>query len=236
MDLVIAIMAVPKRLPHVATMRQRLEGQILRAAERGLTIAPLFVHLDVEGHGPWWNFRACVKHAIDMQARYVLVLQDDVVFCADLPVAALEAASVHPYDPTALFALPRSVMHEARKKNVRWVRTRGLTGNVGMVLPIPLATQLLDWVDAHEDTEIAHKKGNEWGKHDDVRLGAFLREIRGYYYVAFPNLVDHIGHKGGIGSVMGHHGTPEKRSSAWFIGEDAEGARIDWKDRTYITG
>ena len=229
----ISIMAVPARLDHAHAMVTRLRDQVQAARKAGFHVVGPRVSLDTERLGPWWNNKTCWQMALDPDSKvtHQLVLQDDVSFCADLPLAALAAAAARPDEAIAFYCLPRGIMREAAKGGVRWVRTKALVGTVAMMLPVKVIADMLQWLDLMEPT-----KGDYWKRDDDIRVNAFLKAAGRSVHIGFPNLVQHLGYKGegGIGSVLGHGGAPEKKRSAQYIGDDGLGANVSWTDRSFL--
>jgi len=218
-SLSMTIMAHPKRREHVTKMVRRLGEQTLVAINRGVPVSDVTVVWDTESQGPWWCAREAWKRASQTVATHHLVIQDDVVFCADLPEAVLRLVHARPSSALSLF-LPRDSVATAVQKNLRWVATRRFLWAQAVVLPVWMAEWMLRWIDVRE------QRNPDWKSHDDVRMADFFTARGGPVYVPVPNLVEHIGDE--LGSIMGHYGSAARRRARAFVGIDSPARDIDW--------
>ena len=227
MKLSIAIMSVPQRAEHVRTMVGRLGQQISAARATGLDVVGTHVFVDSDRRGPWYSWRGAWETHRPLGSTHHVVLQDDVLFCADLPATLWRMAEARPGEVISGF-LPRKSVDTAVAKARRWVRTRRFLWAQCVMMPTQLGDEALRWIDAREETEAAA----EWREHDDVRLAAFLTARRLHVFVPVPHPVEHIGDE--LGSVMGHNFTPAKRRARAWLGEEARGAHLEWTDLRHV--
>lgn len=228
MRLSLAIMAVPQRAGHVAKMVAALAPQLAAARAQGLDVVGTEVFVDDTHRGPWHAWRGAWETHRAAASTHHVVLQDDVVFCADLPATLHRLAEARPHAMVSGF-LPRQSVDKAVAKGLGWVRTRRFLWAQCVLLPTHLGEEALRWIDAREGTE----EGRGWNRDDDVRLGAWLAAHRLPVFVPVPHPVEHIGDE--LGSVMGHHGPAAKRRARAWLGETAAGAHLPWHDLQYVT-
>lgn len=218
-----AVMAVPSRRPHVDAMLDRLSVQVRRARKRGDTAFAPRVFWDTDGCGPWHCWQGAWRSR-PHDATHHVVVQDDVLICADLPETMRRLADARPDAPVSGF-LPRRSVELAVAADTRWVSTRRFLWAQCLMLPTTLGDAALRWI---ADNETLHP---DWRRHDDSRLAAFFEAHRVPVFVAVPHPVEHVGDAIG-GSVMGHHGPAAKRrarAGAW-LGEDQALGGLDWTD------
>lgn len=226
MRLSFAIMSVPQRAAHVAGMVRRLAAQIDHARAAGFVVAGPAVHVDTQHHGPWASWRAAWKRRTP-DATHHVVLQDDVLFCADLPVTLWRLAEARP-DAMISGFLPRKAVDKAVAQKLAWVSTKRFLWAQCVMLPTPLGDEAVAWIEVREGTP----ESAGWKRHDDERLGAFLRARRLPVFVPVPHPVEHVGDE--LGSVMGHHGPAAKRRARAWLGEDQPCAHLPWSDLRHV--
>lgn len=227
MKLSMAVMAVPSRAAHVASMLSRLGPQVDEARRQGFDVAPPQVFVDEQRRGPWFGWRGAWGCRAPNATHHV-VLQDDIQFCADLPMTLAKLAAARPNDVVSGF-LPRRSVEKAAAQGLRWVATRRFLWAQCVLLPTSLGEEALRWIDAREGTEAAR----EWRHHDDVRLADFLTAQNRAVFVAVPHPVEHIGDAIG-GSTMGHNQAPARRRARVWLGEEARGAHLEWNDLRHV--
>lgn len=223
----IAVMSVPQRAAHVESMIDRLTDQIADAQEKGIDVTGVSVYVDEAREGPWASWRGAwrLHEQYDDRTHHV-ILQDDILFGADLPHTLAALARSRPDDVVSGF-LPRKSVEQASAEGLHWVRTRRFLWAQCVFMPVSLGDELLRWADRHEA-----EFGAEWKNHDDVRIAAFLRARGEPVYVTVPNIVEHIGDE--LGSVMGHHGPAGRRRARVWVGRDSFGANYNWEDLRYV--
>ena len=224
MKISLSIMCVPRRAVHVAKMLAALNPQIAAARAAGLDVAAeVPLSCDTAHRGPWYAWRGAWETHRGTGATHHVVLQDDVIFCADLPATLHRLAAARP-DAMISGFLPRGSVDKAVAGGLRWVRARRFLWAQCVMLPTALGDAALQWIDAHEGTPT----GADWNRDDDVRLGAFLAAHKLPVFVPVPHPVEHIGDE--LGSVMGHHGPAAKRRARAWLGEAGAGGALPWDD------
>lgn len=214
-------MGVPERRAHI----EQMCAKFVQSLVPGIS-APV-VHLDEAHHGPWWTNRLCWQDGLDAGSTHHLVLQDDVTFCLDFPATVVACTRARPTDPLSFFS-PRSCVELAAARGLHWVQSRSLLWGQAMLMPRWMIQEGLAWIAANE------AKNPKWGKHDDDRWRVYYSKRRRDAFIAVPNPVQHIGHRDGIGSVMGHHAPPAARASKVYIGDDQHGAELPWSQTTAL--
>jgi hypothetical protein len=226
MKLSISIMAVPARATHVNQMISRITSQVQEARGRGFDIENPEVFWDTQQLGPW----ACWCGAWDLHHKHVsthhVILQDDLLICADLPETLVKLAQARPEDMLSGF-LPRKSVTEAVCKGYHWVRTRRFLWAQCVLLPTVLGDSALVWISQQECNQ-----SNTWKKDDDVRLASWLAATKRSVYVAVPHPIEHIGDE--LGSTMGHNFDPKKRRAKSWLGELGLGVDVAWDNLAYI--
>lgn len=222
MILSIAIMAVPSRSEHVATLEAALVTQITTSRAAGDDVRYVGVSMDAERAGPWANWQqAAALRSPD--ATHHAILQDDVVPCADLPATLTALIRARPEAVISGF-LPRKSVEKAHAADLRWVACRSFLWAQCVVIPTATLTDMLIWIAGQEA-----ERGAVWKQHDDSRIGDYLKSRKQPVYVPVPNVVEHIGDAIG-GSTMGHNFAPERRRARVWLGADGEGRLINWSD------
>ena len=211
----IAIMAVEERRQHVEKIT-------------GLLDVPIEVVWDTDRKGPWWCWREAWLRR-NPEATHHVVLQDDILPCADL-CATLEAiVESRPNDVISGF-LPRKSVEKAHESNLHWVLCRRFLWGQCLMMPRTLGDEAIRWIDANEGSALAEK--DNWSHHDDVRLASFFRGHKLGVYVTVPNIVEHVGDE--LGSVLNHHGPAHRRRARVWVGSMGYGAKINWNDLRYV--
>lgn len=228
MRISLSIMAVPSRLKHVSAMLGRLGAQLESAKRAGLDVCGTSVFYDEHRKGPWHSWRGAWETHKTWQSTHHVVLQDDILFCRDLPETLHALASARPDDVVSGF-LPRQSVTKAHEQGLRWVRCARYLWAQCTMLPVPLGVEAMQWIDAQEGTEVA----KDWRQHDDSRLAAFFRMKKLPVFVAVPHPVEHLVEIEG-GSAMGHNFDPTKRKAKVWIGEQASGTKFDWTDLRFV--
>lgn len=228
MKISLAIMSVPSRAAHVATMVSRLDEQLTAARAAGYDVVGTTVFEDTHHKGPWHGWRGAWEAHRAHGSTHHVVLQDDVTFCADLPTTLHLLAEARPTDIVSGF-LPRKSVSHAHDVGLRWVRTKRFLWAQCVMMPTALGDAALTWIDAQEGTPAAA----DWKQHDDVRLGAYLLAHRRQVFVPVPHPVEHVGDAIG-GSVMGHNGPAARRRARIWLGKDGFGSLIRWADLAYV--
>lgn len=221
-----AIQAVPQRRSHAESMLARLRQQAASVA----VVAGADVFYDDAYEGCWFSWtRAWAMHRRWPGVTHHVVLQDDLLLCADLPATMHALASARPAEIVSGF-LPRKSTVVAAASAVSWVRTRRFLWAQCVMMPTELGDACVRWVAENEGGEASA----EWGNSGDMRLAGWLKAERRPVYVAVPHPVEHIGDALDGGSVMGHHGKPAGRRARAWLGEDGVGATLPWSNLAYV--
>lgn len=210
MRLAIGVMGHPARAAHVARMCERLPGLLV-------TIDP-----EPDAPGCWACARLAWQRLLDTGASHLLLLQDDVGFCADLPGAALAVARARPESPIALYT-HRDAVRRAAAAGLRWAELAGFVHGVAVLAPASLIAAFLSWESTAADP-------GYWAGHDDARFSDFLTAHRIRAYATVPSLVDHLGDGERTPSLLSHGWTEEHRRSVVYAGDGAEAAGLGWDD------
>ena len=219
MRLSFAFMAVEQRRAHVERVAERLAQQIPTTHEFG-GVQVCYDHELKGTWGPWqraWNARA-------EGATHHVVLQDDVLICADLPATMLALAKARPDDLVSGF-LPRRAIDRAVQNGKHWVRTRRFLWAQCVMMPVAMGDDFVLWANTHEQPA--------WSHHDDVRMQAYLSSINRAAWVAVPHPVEHVGDELPGGSVLHHHGSPHRRRARAWLGQDGCGAHLPWHELAF---
>ncbi len=123
--------------------------------------------------------------AVDADATHHLVLQDDVLLCADFPRVVGQALTVAPEGAIALFVswsmTTAQAIRLAALTGASWTRLQdGWTPTQALVLPAAWAREFAEVAADLSDTEP-----------DNRAMHAFLAERGRETYVSIPNLVEH---------------------------------------------
>ena len=214
----ISIMGHPKRNDRIKSMMDRLSNQISVAKDHGLDVDGPFLALDHENKGPW----LCHKKAMGLATRnWHLVLQDDVIFCSDLPLALCKCIeSINKEVPISLFS--QLSQESWTRISDHWVTVSRIWAQA-IVTPEKIRNQAIQWLD-NNDTEFWRRT---WRTFDDIRFETFFRTHQMPIWVPTPNLVDHSVKD--THSLLGHESSFESRMSKCFIGTHMKGCDIDWK-------
>lgn len=172
---------------------------------------------------PWRTYRACLERGLAAGTDSILVIQDDVIVCANLLEAAARAALARPGSPIALFVPGKPALYVRTIGAARtadepvcelplgtWVPT------VATLWPAALAEQILDWYDGSRLPRgmVA----------DDEIVGRFLNHVRIPALASVPSLVEH---PDTVPSVMngrrrvGDGRDPGRRAEFW-IGDEPD--------------
>jgi len=220
-----SIQAVEQRRPHVETILERLRAQIPPTAEFG----GVSVFYDTDLRGCWYSWcGAWATYAGWGDVTHHIVLQDDVLLCADFPETMLAIAKARPDDVVSGF-LPRRCVNRAVESGKLWARTRRFLWAQCMMLPVALGDACVRWVAENEGTDVSQP----WGRSGDMRLSAWLSAHKRPVFVAVPHPVEHIGDALPGRSVMGHNGKPEGRRARAWLGEDGRGSGLPWSNLAF---
>lgn len=222
-----AVQAVRSRASHVELMVDRLREQMRIAGLSDPSLVTLVYDDRRDGCWPTWA-RAWECHRGAAVTHHV-VLQDDLLLCADLPQTMLALAQARPADVISGF-LPRKSVTDAVARGLHWVRTRRFLWAQCVMMPVELGDACVSWVRENEGTPTSAP----WGNSGDMRIAGWLGATKRPVFVAVPHPVEHIGDALEGGSVMGHHGTPAGRRARAWLGEDVHGAGLPWSNLEFV--
>lgn len=210
----IGIMTHPARAAHAEALRVRLSRQCLSAAFAGAEVLPPFVIEDTWHRGCWLTARETWLEGVATGADHVLVVQDDVMPCADFARAVAEVVSARPGDAVSFFA-PWPIMRRARELDRRWIEVRHFAYTQALCLPAWMVRDAVAWID--DNTSAANL-----GHYDDSRFGLYFLDRGRSVFATAPSLVQHDDR---IPSLIGN---PSGRVSQWAVGERDLAMRFDW--------
>lgn len=180
---------------------------------------PAHVVWDDGSHGVWDTGRMAML-SYGPTADWHLVLQDDVLLCADFVGQAMKALSEAPTSVVSFYMGRRAVfgqwtsleasMH-ARRQGERWVCGRGPFWGPAIAVKVSMIEEMMAWCDREQPYEIAY----------DYKIARYFAAKRLDCGYTVPSLVEH---RDGPSMVPGRRGN-SGRIAAWF---SAEGCRA-WK-------
>lgn len=170
-----------------------------------------------------WRTGRRAWEAVDPDADYGMVLQDDVLVSGDL-VAGIESAldvlgpeglvsaytgTGRPDQTSVLRALDR-----ARRQDSAWACTRSLNWGPAIIAPTAHIPDMLAWCSQEKRMH----------QNYDFKIGVYFRDVVGYrtWYLV-PSLVEHRQ----VPSLVGHDTGPARMAHE-FIGTDRSALDIDW--------
>lgn len=166
-----------------------------------------------------WDTGVRAWQAVDPDADYGLVIEDDAIVCRDL-LAGLEKALEHvPAESVVSLYLGnrrpyqhrvKQMVTDANSADVSWIRTTSLIWGVAIAVPVSTIADMLTWC--------------EWNEHPnyDARVARYYATVlRWPTYYTWPSLVDHRQ----VPSLLNH---PGERHAHRFVGEDASALDVDW--------
>jgi len=218
MRLAIGIVAVRDREANAEKMRARLDAQCAASGQ-----APSRIFYDDDRLGCWGNAKRVWKWGTEQPVDWVLVLQDDISFCADFVKAAVKIARCQALGNPVSFFLPRKSVEVARDRGLHYVATSNYLWAQATMIEVVAVRTMLSWVETKECAD--------WNNDDDVRLAAFFKsKLQRKVLVTVPNLVEHLN----MGSVMGHRFKYEGRRSRYYVGDAGLAEGLDWDRKDVV--
>lgn len=229
MRLTTAIMTVSERLTEARALQSRLNADLPDG------VAPVQVSVDEDRQGCWFGCKQAWK--LGGAAPHHLVLQDDVLPCADF-LAAVAHITEMVHGPVTYFSRDTGI-EEARTAGHHWCREKSVWGQA-ISMPVAIAHDMIDWVHAVEagfETPRLKRirdmktwwnpKGGPSGW-DDTRIADYFDEMRLPCLATAPSLVEHRVDE--LESVVGTAAAVfgQKRVARWFIGAEARALELDW--------
>lgn len=172
--------------------------------------------VDLDHEGEWFNGSFAWKIGAKAGTSHVLVLQDDAIPVDDLRahvLARIEAESHAPISlylgrvkPTRWAPAVADAVREADEYGASWISATHLLHGVGLVLPTPWITPMLDVVEA---SFLPY----------DQRIGRYLRQNRAANILyTWPSLVDHDDEAPSLVRHADDHRTPTTGRVAYRVG------------------
>lgn len=172
-----------------------------------------------------WHTGRRAWQAIDQDADWGMVVQDDALVCQDL-IPGLEVALDHlpeigvvsPYIGTRRPSASKveQAVQDAKNADASWVKMPSLNWGVAIVLPTKIINGMVRWCNLQRYPQY------------DRRIGRYAIDVEKLNtWCPWPSLVDHRD----SASLVGH-GTGRKAHK--FIGQDASALDLDWA-KGYVT-
>jgi hypothetical protein len=174
-----------------------------------------------------WHTGRRAWEAVDRDADWGLVVQDDALVCRDL-IAGLETALNHipqnsllsPYVGTRrpMSGRVERVVQEAIAEDAAFIQMPSLNWGVAIGAPTHIIPKMLPWCDKQQYPNY------------DRRIGRFAIDVMRYStWCTWPSLVDHRE----VPSLVGHGGG---RVAHHFVGEETSALDIDWSKGSVTLG
>jgi hypothetical protein len=176
---------------------------------------------------PWAGYKLALQRGVELptEATHLLVLQDDVIVCADFPLAVTAAIEERPEQVLSLWvgALPGRTRKDfwiAQGKRERWSRVyfRDICHVVGLVWPRPLAEDFLEWTSDHRLPGDCRQVQS-----DDAIVGAWMRRTHQTVWACVPSLVEH---NDDVESTIGRPRGDKGRRAIAFIDSPAPESQL----------
>ena len=172
-----------------------------------------------ETPGLWESAKATLSsyHEGD---THMLVMQDDILPCADLIKTADALIEILPSNPITLFSNKETILR-ARQEHKNYVTLRRWLMAQAYIVPIPTIEDFLSWAERHIKPNI---------NYDDNRWAMYLFYHGILTYATAPSLVEHIGWND---TTLRYYAPntdwqPRLRMAKWFIGFEKHALAIDW--------
>ena len=181
---------------------------------------------------PWLGYQKLMYEYLGTSgSSHVLVLQDDVVVCRNLPRAVGEIAKAKPDDPVILFLsyLPRQLIADVRKEmkwgGGRYVRCRSAKfwPVVAVLWPRSAAEHFMAWTETARLPGMPGPVGS-----DDAVFGEWGRRNQRTAWVTTPSLVEHPDEIESLWKRRALWGNGAGRCALHWIGPDADPLELDW--------
>jgi hypothetical protein len=172
---------------------------------------------------PWEGYQLALQRGLeDPGPTHLLVLQDDVALCRNLPRAVELIAQSKPDDPVVLFIsrLPAGAAYRVRRAMMAGDRYVALTGGdkfcpvVAMLWPVTAARRFLDWAAVSKLPGYPRP-----ARSDDAVVGQWIRRTGAKVWVSVPSLVEHPDNVRSIWGQRASWGKDKGRIALHWIGE-----------------
>lgn len=167
-----------------------------------------------QGWGLWGtHWRSWAAGMVAAGATHHMVMEDDLLLCADFLAGVKEVLRHAPHGPVSLYA-NRAVIDVCRERDVHWARIEdGMWGQC-LILPSEQVTEFIRW-----DRE--HLRPHVFAY--DSRLTMWGLATKKPVWCTAPSLVEHAG---ASVSTIGY--SNRNRVARWFIGSDVSALSVDW--------
>lgn len=169
---------------------------------------------DFYARGIWWNAkRAWTWGAEHKIGTHHMVIQDDLIVCAEFAEAVVRIIEESPEEMISLFYGPRKGFKEGTG---RWGIAESPWGQA-VIMPKLMVQEFLSWNDKNVDPFL---------RYDDSRIALYCVKNSVQCHIPFPNLVDHLDEDSTVGNCRNG-----KRVSIDFLGEK-DFRHYDWSDKS----
>jgi len=201
--------------------RERWTDILLELLELEIYSKKLDMSIQIIQDNNLW--KSCKKSLLstDQGDTHVLVLQDDVLPCADFVETALHIAQLLPNDPVTFFSNSESISH-ALQNNIHWATLKVWFMAQSYMMPVAIAKDLVEWVDEYCKPDMTH---------DDDRMATYMWYHSQKVYATAPSLVEHMGWNATTLKTYQPQFTfePRLRMARSYIGFENSAKKIDWK-------
>lgn len=205
-----------QHVPGLDPLRDATVGNIARELGRFPGVA-VYAQLDDVGRGSWYTARRGWQHGYETGAEWVLVIQDDVVWCQGLvPWLEQWLPQLAHNEALSLYSGPKTSAKLAQQAAQRgWLITQENLGGPANVLHRSVIPEFLQW-----NAECLRPEFH----HDDERLTYWLIWQKSHRLCPLPNLIDHACPTS-QDSLLRHVG---QQRAAHFLGEAASALDLPW--------
>lgn len=202
---------------HVPTYERKFTLQ--KALDRLPELTAVYQDaLPPNNKGSWNGARWALEDAISCGADYVCVLQDDCLPCVGFDKQLRRVLTAVPKEAVCLYSNNIRVF-EARQHGYSWYTS--LNGAVQMTLPVWLAKEFLEFVDAY------HPNAGKYP--EDTNLDLFCMATRRLIWTTAVSLIDHQN----APSLQGHENHDFRRPAIPPY-EDMD--QVDWETPALFVG
>ena len=173
----------------------------------------------IRGDSLWGTCKECLLSTRTTDT-HILVLQDDVLPCADFIRTVHQIIALLPNEAITLFTTSE-LQTMALQHNIRWVQLTAWFMAQAYILPVSLAHDMVVWID---------KNCKESMVHDDDRMATYMWYHNRKVWATAPSLVEHIGWN--YTTLDTYKKTyrfePRLRMANQYIGFEKSGLSVDW--------
>lgn len=212
---------------HVRIQHHPSRADLLPALLEALAPLPTKVSTHAsDPPNPWEGYKQCLSKLPN--CTHLLVLQDDVTVCRNLPLAVERIAADI---PVVLFLarLPRRVSTLALREAKRGrhyidtqLRINEFMPACAVLWPKAKAEEFMAWAEANP-----HKLGHPFPRSDDGVMGRWSALSHQRIRFLYPSLVEHPDREVSVIGRKAHWGKDPGRVALHYIGED-DPLEIDW--------